>query len=59
MEHTLYEPKGYEGLSACSVCRGAEASLPTECPGEKMSAELQDEVQFHKKDFVHGKWISL
>ena len=59
MEHVLYEPTGYEGLSACSVCRGAEASLPTECPGEKMTAERQDEVQFHKMDFVHGKWISL
>ena len=59
MEHKLYEPKGYEGIAACSVCGGAEASLPTECPGEAMTGERQNEVQFCKVDFVQGKWVSL
>ncbi len=56
MEHKLYEPEGYEGIAACSVCRGAEASLPTECPGEPMNSDLQDDVQFGKLDFIQGKW---
>lgn len=31
-------------LAWCSVCGGGEASLPTECPGERMSYERGEEV---------------
>ena len=59
MEHKLYEPEGKEGIYICSVCRGAEASLPTECPGRRMTEKEQDKVQAMLIDYVHGKWISI
>jgi hypothetical protein len=45
------------GLAYCKVCGGAEASLPTECPGEKMSAQTADDVVACRMDFKGGKWI--
>ncbi len=32
------------GLALCQTCGGAEGSLPTHCPGEKMAAEVADAV---------------
>lgn len=32
------------GLGACTVCNGAEGTLPSDCPGVKMSQEQQDQV---------------
>ncbi|QRE00495.1 hypothetical protein [Burkholderia phage BCSR129] len=32
------------GLAVCIVCGGAEGSLPTKCPGYRMTADQQDEV---------------
>lgn len=43
-------------LSLCVVCGGAEASMPTECPGEKMTVEQSDAVQAGMLDFKDGKW---
>ena len=44
------------GLFWCSVCHGAEASLPTDCPGRKMTGPEQDAVQAGKLDFKTGVW---
>lgn len=45
------------GLEVCSVCGGAEGALPTECPGTRMNADLQDRVYAGLADFKDGKWI--
>lgn len=45
------------GLAYCKVCGGAEASLPIECPGEKMSSQTADDVQACRIDFKGGQWI--
>lgn len=47
-----------DGLAHCKICGGAEASLPTNCPGTRMSEEIADEVQAGKLDFIDGKWIA-
>lgn len=46
------------GLKDCDVCGGAEASLPTDCPGVRMSADDADAVQAGHKDFVNGEWVT-
>ena len=33
------------GLAHCTVCGGAEGSLPTDCPGEQMT-ELREKMVF-------------
>lgn len=45
------------GLAYCKVCHGAEASLPTECPGVAMTPLQQDEVTACRVDFKGGRWI--
>lgn len=47
------------GLFLCAVCNGAEGSLPTECPGQRMTAQQQDEIMAGRLDFVHGVWYPL
>jgi hypothetical protein len=44
------------GLSLCTVCGGLEGGLPTECPGEQMTMDRQQEVYEGKIDFVGGAW---
>lgn len=44
------------GLAWCVTCGGAEASLPTECPGFMMTAGEQDLVQNGELDFKDGQW---
>lgn len=45
------------GLALCKVCGGAEASLPSECPGRRMSPEEQEGVQAGRLDFKGGQWV--
>lgn len=40
------------GLAFCDVCKGAEVSLPTDCPGAPMQEELQDAVQAGTLDYT-------
>jgi len=47
-----------DGLAHCLVCGGAEGSLPTHCPGERMPAELQDAVYAGQVDYVCGHWVA-
>lgn len=45
-------------LFICSVCCGAEGSLPTDCPGVQMSMLLSDEVYAGRLDYkVKYGWI--
>lgn len=46
------------GLSLCTICGGAEESMPTECSGRDMTGDEQDEVYAGKLDFINDKWIS-
>ena len=46
------------GLALCTVCRGLEGSLPTDCPGEQMGDEVAKAVYAGERDFVRGRgWI--
>lgn len=47
------------GLSYCTVCTGAEGSLPTECPGRKLTDDEESLVASGVKDYVNGKWVKL
>lgn len=44
------------GLAVCTVCGGAEASLPYECPGARMTEEQDRAVQECRVDFIAGEW---
>jgi len=45
------------GLSMCVTCGGAEASLPSQCPRERMSAIQEDAVQAGVADYRDGHWF--
>lgn len=57
MKHIYYDRE--DDLAHCKVCHGAEGSLPMDCPGVAMSADLQDAVYAGKCDFVDGYWVDL
>lgn len=44
------------GLALCTVCKGAEASLPSDCPGREMTETEQAAVQMGNLDFKDGCW---
>lgn len=44
------------GLSRCTVCFGAEGSLPSECPGTPMTEVQQTGVMNGEMDFFKGRW---
>lgn len=39
------------GLSSCTTCGGGEGSLPTDCPGRRMTCEEADAVYAGTLDF--------
>lgn len=45
-----------EDLCECTVCRGAEGSIPTDCPGRPMTSAEQDEVHAGRVDYRDGSW---
>jgi len=47
------------GLAFCTVCKGAESSLPLDCPGKPMTDEQQKSVTLNQANYVDGKWVSL
>lgn len=68
MKHSLHQcddedcPVCLGGLAWCTVCGGGEASLPSECPGRKMTDAEEDAVQDGRLDFVivdfgRGEWV--
>lgn len=44
------------GLSLCEICGGAEGSMPTECPGVKMTHAQSDAVYAGTLDYRSGSW---
>ena len=68
MTHTQYVCKGGHdylscmfcdgGLFACTVCNGAEGSLPTDCPGARMTEERADAIYAGNLDYREGRgWV--
>lgn len=46
------------GLAACTRCGGGEGSLPTDCPGVRMSADDADLVYAGVLDHRRGRgWV--
>jgi hypothetical protein len=44
-------------LSWCTTCGGTEASLPRECPGEKMTEATEYLVMAGTIDYRGGRWV--
>lgn len=55
---TGYCPWNDGGLRYCTVCDGLEGSLPTDCPGRKMTKAEADAVYADDLDFEDGEWMS-
>lgn len=53
-QHDYYDRE--DGLAHCKICGGAEASLPTDCPGVRMSEVEEGAVQAGLFDFKNGQW---
>ena len=70
MKHKLYETgdqgapeaildrNGEVALDLCKVCGGAEAAMPTECPGNWMTGQQLDEVTTGALDYRGGEWVT-
>ena len=55
-KHVLYDRE--DELDHCKVCGGAEGTLPTECPGERMTEQQELDVWDSVIDFKDGKWVT-
>lgn len=44
-------------LFMCDVCGGAEGSLPTHCPGRKLTPQEGEDIYSGEIDFKDGGWI--
>jgi hypothetical protein len=47
------------GLSLCSVCGGAEAALPTDCPGRRMTGDELYAIQARLLDVRGSCFVTL
>lgn len=47
------------GLAWCVTCGGGEASLPSECPQERMHRVTETAVYNGHLDFVGGRWVTI
>lgn len=46
-------------LFLCKRCGGGEGSLPTDCPGERMTAEEKDLVYAEKLNYIRNRgWVT-
>jgi hypothetical protein len=46
------------GLSLCKRCGGGEGSLPTNCPGVRMTKEQEDKVYAGELDYrIREGWV--
>jgi hypothetical protein len=52
MKHDFYPRE--DDLSHCKVCGGAEGSLPTLCPGRRLTEEEETAIYAGQLDFNHG-----
>lgn len=67
MQHTEYVCRCHRpycqfcdgGLFACTVCKGFEGSLPTDCPNVKMTSEQEEAVYAGTLDYREGRgWVA-
>ena len=47
------------GLGWCTVCGGAEAELPTECPGRNLTESERASISRGDSNFKNGAWEGL
>ncbi|MEU4332356.1 hypothetical protein [Nonomuraea dietziae] len=45
------------GLWGCTICGGLEGSMPSTCPGQRMTADQSDAVYGGRLDFRDGQWV--
>lgn len=45
-------------LFCCTVCGGAEGSLPFHCPGVRMTVAQMDAVYAGTLDYRNGRWLT-
>lgn len=59
MSHRLdsYKDDG-RTVTYCKFCAAEAGELPTECPGELMSAEQRKAVALGELDYRAGQWVS-
>jgi hypothetical protein len=43
------------GLFACTVCKGAEGSLTTDCPGIELDVDIQEEIYGEALDYTEAE----
>jgi hypothetical protein len=53
-EHKLHDRD--DGLAHCMVCGGAEGSMPTECPGVRMTPEQEQAVYDGRLNYAMRQW---
>ncbi|GAB4161699.1 MAG: hypothetical protein Fur003_5000 [Candidatus Dojkabacteria bacterium] len=44
-------------LFTCKTCGGAEADLPTDCPGTRLTSEQRAGIAEGSLDFIGNEWI--
>lgn len=44
------------GLASCTVCHGAEGTLPTHCPDRPLTDAETDAIMAGTLDYIKGKW---
>lgn len=45
-------------LSNCVVCGGAEAAMPTDCPGSRICHDDLERIMAGTLDFRDGQWVA-
>lgn len=53
-EHKLEDRE--DGLENCLTCGGAEGSMPTHCPGRRLTSYELDQIYDGQRNFLHGLW---
>ena len=47
------------GLFSCTVCGGFEGSLPTDCPGVRMTEQQEQNIYAGQLDYREGRgWVT-
>lgn len=47
------------GLAICTVCKGAEGELTTECCGRVLTEQEKNDIYNKEIDFKNGNWMKL
>lgn len=52
--HNLDDP--LDKLTHCRTCHGSDGSLPTHCPGRRLTGDEQEAIYTGHLDFIEGTW---